>query len=227
MTTHNIDKVVRSKRKTLALLVSEKAQLIVKAPMTMSYRKILDFVYLKRKWIKKKKQFVLKSLGKVSKKRFVDSEAFLFLGKEYPLKIVNLENINLGNSFEFPKKFLPDAGENIKKWYKEQGKKKLAQRIDIYSQEMRLSYRSVSVTNARKRLGSCGPKRTLNFSWLLILMPLKIIDYIVVHELVHLEVKNHSKHFWNRVALMIPDYKKRVEWLKDNYLIFSSYERSL
>ena len=56
----------------------------------------------------------------------------------------------------------------------------------------------------------------MNFSWPLIMAPMEIIDYVIVHELVHLEVKNHSKHFWNKVRTTIPDYNDRRAWLKLN-----------
>ncbi len=56
----------------------------------------------------------------------------------------------------------------------------------------------------------------LNLSWHLILAPMEIIDYVIVHELVHLEVKNHSKYFWNKVRTVMPDYNDRRYWLKQN-----------
>jgi len=56
----------------------------------------------------------------------------------------------------------------------------------------------------------------LNFSWRLVMAPLSVIDYVVVHELIHLEVKNLSPVFWQKVAAIIPDYRKRIEWLKEN-----------
>jgi hypothetical protein len=73
-----------------------------------------------------------------------------------------------------------------------------------------------------KRWGSCGPKGTLNFSWRLVMAPIEIIDYVIVHELIHLEEKNHSEVFWRKMRTIMPDYEKRQEWLKsnENSLIF-------
>jgi predicted metal-dependent hydrolase len=56
----------------------------------------------------------------------------------------------------------------------------------------------------------------LNFTWRLVMAPPEVIDYVVVHELAHLQVNNHSKEFWNQVGCIMPDYKKRLRWLKEN-----------
>ncbi|HRT99184.1 MAG TPA: M48 family metallopeptidase, partial [Ignavibacteriales bacterium] len=65
----------------------------------------------------------------------------------------------------------------------------------------------------------CSPKGNLNFSWRLIMAPLSVIDYVVVHELAHLEQRNHSKAFWSIVKMLLPDYEKSNDWLKDNHYL--------
>jgi len=52
--------------------------------------------------------------------------------------------------------------------------------------------------------------------WRLVMAPMPVIDYVVVHELVHLQVKNHSRNFWGKVGVIMPDYKQRIEWLEKN-----------
>ena len=61
----------------------------------------------------------------------------------------------------------------------------------------------------KRRWGSSGSKGTVNFSWRLIMAPLEIIDYVIVHELVHLEQRDHSRLFWDKVKSIMPDFKKR------------------
>ncbi len=75
---------------------------------------------------------------------------------------------------------------------------------------------SVKITNAQKRWGSCGPRGTLNFSWRLIMMPVEVIDYLIVHELVHIGQPDHSRLFWTKVRCILPDYKEREKCLKQN-----------
>ncbi|MBU0727650.1 M48 family metallopeptidase, partial [Patescibacteria group bacterium] len=70
------------------------------------------------------------------------------------------------------------------------------------------------------RWGSCSDRKNLNFNWKLIMAPIEIIDYVVVHEMCHLKQMNHSSKFWNLVAEKMPDYKELRKWLKDNrYLL--------
>lgn len=92
-------------------------------------------------------------------------------------------------------------------------KEKLYQKRDF-------KYNKVNITNAQRRWGSCSAKGNLNFSWRLIMASLSVIDYVIVHELVHLEEKNHGRSFWTKVKLLMPDYKKHEDWLKKNgYLL--------
>ena len=74
----------------------------------------------------------------------------------------------------------------------------------------------MKITNALKTWGSCSHQGNLNFTWRLIMAPLNVIDYVVVHELIHLDEKNHSRIFWDKVEILIPEYKGYKEWLKKN-----------
>jgi predicted metal-dependent hydrolase len=75
-------------------------------------------------------------------------------------------------------------------------------------------YRGIRISSARTRWGSCSSRGGLNFTWRLIQAPLPIIDYVVVHELAHLKVPNHSKAFWELVKNLLPDFAERRAWLK-------------
>ena len=83
-----------------------------------------------------------------------------------------------------------------------------------------LTFNEIKISGAKRRWGSCSPNGNLNFNWRLIFAPLEVIDYLVVHELAHLTVKNHSRIFWNRVNQMFPSYLKAEEYLKQyGYLL--------
>jgi len=75
---------------------------------------------------------------------------------------------------------------------------------------------SLRITNARQRWGSCTYRGGLNFSWCLIQAPLEIVDYVIVHELVHLRQPDHSRKFWSKVEELMPDYQRRRKWLREN-----------
>lgn len=88
-------------------------------------------------------------------------------------------------------------------------------RVAYYSQLMGLTPTGVRITGARTRLGSCGPKNSLNFSFRLMAFPQPAIDYVVVHELAHIRHKNHGPLFYALIAQYLPDYKARWAMLKD------------
>ncbi|MBK7452806.1 MAG: M48 family metallopeptidase [Anaerolineales bacterium] len=74
----------------------------------------------------------------------------------------------------------------------------------------------MKISSARTRWGSCSPDGTLNFTWRLVMAPLEVIDYVVIHELAHLRVKNHSSKFWDVVKAIDPQYKEKRKWLREN-----------
>lgn len=211
-----IDKIIRSKRKTIALVVASDATLIVRAPLESTLEYIKELVFKKRFWIKEKKQVVSKNSIVVRKKEYVNGEGFLFLGKTYKLKIQNCDDIKLSDYLFFPKKYLNDSKEKMMEWYKQKALEKITERAEWYSKNTGWKYKSIKINEASSRWGSCGPSGSLNFTWKLIMAPLNVVDYVVVHELAHINEKNHSTKFWNKVKTVMSDYKQRERWLKEN-----------
>jgi predicted metal-dependent hydrolase len=77
-----------------------------------------------------------------------------------------------------------------------------------------LEVRAVSVRNQRSRWGSCSRSATVSLNWRLVQMPAAVSDYIILHELAHLRVMNHSAKYWRVVAQLCPDYRAAEAWLK-------------
>lgn len=99
---------------------------------------------------------------------------------------------------------------------KEKGKTIFKEKADFYAQRMGVSFEKITVRSQKTRWGSCSSKGSLNFNCLLLLAPEEVLDYVVVHELSHRRQMNHSAAFWQEVALVLPDYKIRRRWLKEN-----------
>lgn len=212
----NIDKIIRSKRKTIALVVAADAALVVRAPFESTLEYIKKIVFKRRFWIKEKQQVANKNGTFVRNKEFVNGEGFLYLGKTYKLKILNSDEIRLTDYLCFPKIFLKEPQEKMIKWYKEMALEKIKERAGWYSKNTGWKYKSIKINDAQSRWGSCGLSGSLNFTWKLILAPLNVIDYVVVHELAHIHEKNHSVKFWNKIKTVLPDYELRERWLKEN-----------
>lgn len=92
----------------------------------------------------------------------------------------------------------------------------IPKKVRYYAEKMNVSYGRITIRNQRTRWGSCSGKGNLNFNCLLMLTPDEVIDYVVVHELCHLIEMNHSPAFWKQVELVMPDYKKYRQWLKEH-----------
>ncbi|MEO0052131.1 MAG: M48 family metallopeptidase, partial [candidate division WOR-3 bacterium] len=140
-------------------------------------------------------------------------------GNSYRLRIVDKQEVPLrfDNGFYLARWAKPQAKEIFTDWYKKMATAKLAERTEHYARSTGIEYRTVKITSATRRLGSCSPDGTLTFPWRLIMAPLQVIDYVIVHELVHVEEKNHSQRFWEKVKVIIPDYESAREWLKNNW----------
>ena len=217
-----IEKIIRTKRKTIGIQVTDDASVIVKAPVNASDEIIKNVILNHKKWIEEKKKEIEERDPKFFPKEFVNGEGFLYLGRYYKLQIVEDQDIPLkfDNGFYLSIDALPYAEETFINWYKNKAYEKISERVSWYAQKRNLKYNKIKITNTQKRWGSCSKKGNLNFSWRIIMAPLPVIDYVVVHELVHLIEKNHTRAFWNKVKMLMPDYNKYKDWLnKNGYLL--------
>lgn len=97
---------------------------------------------------------------------------------------------------------------------KEKAKEIITNRVQYYSKVIGVTPTGIKITSATTRWGSCSGKNSLCFPYRIALLPMELIDYIVVHELVHIRVKNHSKKFYREVEKYMPDYKARITGIK-------------
>lgn len=212
-----ISKIIRSKRKTIALVLTHDATLVIRAPFKTSIDYLEKLVSEKRAWIRAK-LLEIQSKPKPKAKEFVNGESFFCLGKSYRLEIVDSfsVDIELKDNLVLSQEKMLYARDVVINWYKSAAEKKIKERCEWYSSLTGYKPLSIKITGAQKRWGSSGSKGTVNFSWRLIMVPLEIIDYVIVHELVHLEQRDHSRLFWDKVKSILPDFKRRQKWLKDN-----------
>ena len=108
-------------------------------------------------------------------------------------------------------------------WLREYARVELEKRVRIFKEQMQVSVNRISIKEQKTRWGSCSLKGNLNFNWKLVLMPERIMDYVVVHELAHRKQMNHSPAFWREVELILPDYKERRQWLREHESEFVKY----
>ena len=207
-------KIVRSKRKTIALTIDSEAQLVVRAPMKLGEDVIKDFIRKKEKWIIDKQRQVMDYATKQSAFILEDGENVLYFGKSYAVLRRDTPEIAIeGNFLIVPETMTLDG---FAAWMKEQGNNIIRERVDYYANLLGVKYSSIKMSEAKRRWGSCSTGNTLNFAWRLVMCPQSVIDYVVVHELSHITYKDHSAKFWTRVATVIPSYKEAQDWLRLN-----------
>jgi len=217
MTTIEVEKIIRSRRRTVALVITKDATLVVRAGVHTSAAYIEDLVHKKRAWITRKIAEVA-GRPKLFPGKFADGERFPYLGNAYPLAIVDDTEVPLllADGFILSRRCLPAARQVFVDWYREKARAKIQERLDLYASRSDIGYGRCNITGARSRWGSCTAKNTVNFSWRLILAPLHVVDYVIAHELAHVERKDHSRHFWSRVSDIFPGYHESERWLKDH-----------
>lgn len=169
--------IIRSKRRTVSVEITRKAEVIVRAPLKMSNRDIEKFITEKSSWIEK-----------------------------------TLEKVNSRNEINS----LPPFTEEEISLLTKRAKEYISNRVSFFADEMQLAFGRVCIKHQKTRWGSCSGKGNLNFNCLLMLCPLEVIDYVIIHELCHIKHHNHSKNFWDEVEKYMPEYKTHRKWLKDN-----------
>jgi len=210
--------LVRSKRKTLGLIIERDGEIIIRAPEDAPQKVIDDFFQSKKFWIYTKlaeKKMIEENLPP---KEYVNGEGFLYLGKSYRLQLVDGGvPLRLSNGFfQLNKKYVTKGKNTFGDWYRSHAVPILEKRVRIYKNMLGVEPGNIRALDLKYRWGSCSSDGNLNFHWKTILAPMPIVDYVVVHELVHLKEKNHTQRFWEILATILPDYEKKKEWLRVN-----------
>jgi len=213
------DKIIKTHSKRLSLTINEKGEFIVRAPIGLREEEIFKFIKEKEDWVSKKQGNVKKILSANS--RLINYEDALYLGKRYEVvEVKGLDSALVDDN----KLYIPYSKNkkirNIFNFLVNKSEQLIITRVEYFSKLMKLKYNNFKLINSVAKWGMCDSKRCIYINWKLIMLPTDIIDYVVVHELSHLLQMNHSKIFWDIVASIMPDYKRRKDILKEsNFLI--------
>ena len=217
-----IAEVIRtSRRKTADIRVEEGAVSVI-VPVSTSVEKIDQLLLSKRQWIREKIA-LQRDLAPASSKQFVSGETFPYLGRNYRLKVEH-------GPFA-PVKLLqgrlvvqmPESDQQpymirnaVVRWYKRQAEQKIREKVKRYAPIVGVEPAGVAIKTFKSRWGSCTAKGELEFNWLIMLAPNRMVDYVVIHELCHLIHHDHSPEFWREVMRVMQDYQQCREWLREN-----------
>lgn len=202
--------LTRSKRKTLALYIHN-GTVEVRAPLKTPKHDIDRFVASKEKWITDK--LAQYKMQKTLRDSFTLSygDMVTIYGKQYPIAPKDGNRVGFDGERLFMPPGLPP--EEIKaaciQIFRVAAKRHLTDRAHHFAKQVSSQPTAVKINGAKTRWGSCSGKKSLNFSWRLIMADDDVIDYVVVHELAHIAEMNHSKRFWAIVEDILPDYRER------------------
>lgn len=223
---YSIRKSTRAKHVTITVGING---VKVVAPVSVSDDRIIPMVENKREWIfKKTEAFRLLNRQIHLEQEHVNGKMLLFRGERFTLSVLEYDGRYTRVIFEnerfvvFINNNLPmdkrqrEIHKALERWYLDQAKDLFQSRLAVYRDRLGLDFNQVRLKNQKTRWGSCSSKGNLNLNWRLVMAPTSIVDYVVVHELCHLKIMNHSKEFWKLVECYIPDYKVRKRWLKQH-----------
>jgi len=213
------DKLLRVKRRSIALIINKDGEFIVRAPINAKESDIWAFINLKKDWIIKKKREISSSIDR-NQINLQNDEIVHIFGKEHKIILTDCKIAKIKEeSLILPIKNTKQAFISL---LKRELKKYLSDRVLEIANLFDFSYKSISITSATSSWGSCGAMNTLNFTYKLALCPPVVINYIIVHELCHTKIKNHSAKYWAAVRKIFPEYKHCEKWLKFNRAIINS-----
>lgn len=216
------DKIIRSHRRSMALIISDKGELVVRAPMRLSYDKIYSFIKEKEKWITTKQKEV-ENKNSINKD-IITNKYIMFLGTKYKLQYIEgIKKIELSEKEILIPTIYRDNTTKLKQWFTKHAKKILTERLEFFANLMQIDYAGVSICNSKSKWGSCDSNRNIKLNFRLVMLPHKILDYVLVHELSHILEMNHSKEFYKIVSTIMPSYKLYQKILKENNYLLGLY----
>lgn len=206
------DKIIKTKRKSISLIIKNNGDFIVRAPIRVKDNYIQKFIQKKQEWIIKKRTEQLNNATK--ELAFHGDEEICILGEIYKIFYTTTSRVKIDNNIIH----VPNLAskEKLIAFLKRFAKKYLTDHVEKISQTHNFNYASISVNSAKTCWGSCSFSNKLHFTYKLIMCPSDVVDYIIIHELCHTKIKNHSPLFWNLVQNYDPEYKKHEKWLKEN-----------
>ena len=220
--------IPRKRVRTSEIIVDDDCKVTVRTPFNKPCAEVQNLIRTKRHWIiRKQKEFIeQKEKHEINKPSFTQDSTIPYLGKNYPIKIIDSpmkEKLVLKDSqfvFLLQDAMNCDFKEKVKSlydnWIRTKAEKIIKKKVKYFAKILGVRPRQVVIKNLKGRWGSLTQKGIINLNLNLIKAPEDILDYIILHELCHFKIKEHSHHFWLLVKAYVPDYEKKIKWLQIN-----------
>lgn len=204
-------RIIRANRRTISLHIESDGSVLVKAPRLMFEWQIKNFIKEHKDWVDK---HVHRRSAVMQLK--VEGE-YLFLGKKLSLEVGDYLEIEIKkDKLLFPKALLFRKEKELSNWYIRQAREIISRQTKLYAEKMKTSFKEITFSDTKSQWGRCTHDNRLQFNWRLVMAPLLVINYVVIHELSHTMEKNHTQMFWMKVRSQNPSYRQQIKWLKDH-----------
>jgi predicted metal-dependent hydrolase len=220
--------VVKTRRRKTSEVIVDKNTVEVRAPLDKPDHEIEQVVRNKAAWISKKQKGYREVNLHITKPTFGENSTLPYLGKNYHLKILNQEKNSIrfiNGEFVitlFSSKSKKPTASYIERlyehWLVKTARPIFMDKVKSYSEKLGIPKpEKISIKKLKNRWGSMSKNgRTINLNVNLLKASEDVIDYIVLHELCHLKIKEHSHHFWDLLHKFMPDYQEKIDWLNIN-----------
>jgi predicted metal-dependent hydrolase len=207
------------RRRTMQITVERSGELFIVAPSKVVDQQLIEFVEEKLLWVHTKLEEKARLQQRAPDKEFVDGEGFLYLGKSYRLRLIDRQLVDLhlkNGRFCLRRSSVHRGREVFVSWYARRAQQWFERQVAEQANLMSVEVKEVKVQDLGFRWASFGADGRVFFHWKAILLPPRIAQYIVVHELAHAHHRDHSANFWIKVDQHLPDWRSRKSWLAEN-----------
>jgi len=192
----------------------------VVVPRRFPMREVEPFVEEKRPWIERTLRRLRESDEVLPPARLEDGGELSYLGERLDLRVrvePSRRRPHVARRGGTVSAAMPpdsDLRDALERWYRRRARSEIAPRLDAATAAAGASYDSLQIRGQRTRWASCSSNGAMSFNWRLLLAPAEILDYVVEHEVAHLEVHDHSERFWSLLGDRCPDWRGHEAWLR-------------
>jgi predicted metal-dependent hydrolase len=213
-------RIRRSERARHARILVDGDGVEVVLPRRFPLREVEPFVEEKRAWIERTLRRMRETEATLPRPQLADGGDVPYLGERLRLAVrvvpgrVREHAVRRGRELRVALPAGAALRDALERWYRRRAREEVAVRLDSTVARAGTSYRSLQIRGQRTRWASCSSSGAMSFNWRLLLAPPEILDYVVEHEVAHLEVLDHSPRFWALLASRCPDWRERERWLR-------------
>jgi predicted metal-dependent hydrolase len=214
-----------SRRATVSIAIDPSEGVLVTAPRPTTVERLDRLVHAKGPWVIERLKRRSDLPPAPPAREFVSGESFLYLGRQHRLRLDlgeaprPLRLVGGWMRLPIPPSLPQDHRASFVRaalldWYKPRAGRRLRARVKVWASKLQITEPELLLVEPRKRWGSASASGAVRLNWRIVQAPLTLVDYVVVHELMHVAHPNHTASFWAAIGRVMPDYEERKAKLR-------------